>query len=102
MPRVLNMRDFPEGVPYGAVYCGRPMQRRHLKGSLFANPFKLGSNASDVERTECIAIYERWLRMQPALLAKVHTLRGHDLACWRAPLPCHCDVLLRLANEGSG
>ena len=51
------------------------------------------------ERT---AMYERRLTMQLALLAKVHTLRGHDLACWRAPLPCHCDVLLRLANEGSG
>lgn len=26
-------------------------------------------------------------------------LRGHDLACWCPPdLPCHADVLLRLAN----
>ena len=28
----------------------------------------------------------------------LHTLAGHDLACWCAPLPCHCDVLVRLAN----
>jgi len=28
-------------------------------------------------------------------------LSGRDLACWCAPhLPCHADVLLRLANEG--
>jgi hypothetical protein len=42
MPRVLNMRDFPDGVPDGAIYCGRSMSRRRLKGSPFANPFKLG------------------------------------------------------------
>ena len=102
MPQVLNMRDFPDGVPHGAIYCGRPMPRQRLKGSPFANPFKLASNAANAERTEWIAMYQRWLTMQPALLAKVPTLRGHDLACWCAPLPCHCDVLLRLANEGSG
>jgi len=25
-------------------------------------------------------------------------LRGKDLVCWCAPLPCHADVLLELAN----
>ena len=33
--------------------------------------------------------------------ANLHTLRGHDLACW-CPLdggPCHADVLLELANQ---
>jgi hypothetical protein len=101
LPRVLNMRDFPDGVPDGAIYCGRSMSRRRLKGSPFANPFKLGRKATDTERAECIAMYERWLMMQPALLAQLHTLAGHDLACWCAPLPCHCDVLVRLANEGA-
>ena len=43
-------------------------------------------------------MYERWLTMQPALLARLHTLAGHDLAFWCAPLPCHCDALMRLAN----
>jgi Domain of unknown function (DUF4326) len=98
MPRVLNMRDLPDGVPDGAIYCGRPMPRRHLSGSPFANPFRLRRNATDTERTECIAMYERWLMMQPALRALLHTIAGRDLACWCAPLPCHCDVLLRLAN----
>jgi hypothetical protein len=98
MPRVLNLRDFADGAPNGAIYCGRSMSRRRLRGSPFANPFKLRRNASADERTECIACYERWLMMQPALLARLHTLAGHDLTCWCAPLPCHCDVLLRLAN----
>lgn len=31
----------------------------------------------------------------------VHTLRGHDLACWCPPsLACHVDVLLEIANGG--
>jgi hypothetical protein len=101
MPRVLNLRDFPDGVPDGTIYCGRAMSRRRLKGSPFANPFKLGRKATDTERAESIAMYERWLMMQPALLAQLHTLVGRDLACWCAPLPCHCDVLVRLANEGA-
>lgn len=98
MPRVLNIRDFPDGVPPGAIYCGRRMLGRSLSGSPFANPFKLPRNATDIERTECIEMYERWLTTQPMLLAKLPDLRGHDLVCWCAPLPCHCDVLLRLAN----
>jgi hypothetical protein len=97
MPRVLNLHDFPGGVPDGAIYCSRPMRRHHLGGSPFANPFKLGRKATDTERAESIAMYERWLMMQPSLLAKLPTLAGHDLACWCAPLPCHCDVLMRLA-----
>ena len=98
MPRVLNMHDFPDGVPDSAIYCGRSMSRRHLRRSPFANPFMLPRNANADERAENIACYERWLMMQTALLAKLHTLAGHDLACWCAPLPCHCDVLVRLAN----
>jgi len=26
-------------------------------------------------------------------------LRGKDLICWCAPLPCHADILLELANQ---
>ena len=52
MPRVLNMRDFFDGVPDGAIYCGRPVPRRRISGSPFANPFKLRRNASADERVE--------------------------------------------------
>ena len=31
--------------------------------------------------------------------ANLHTLRGHDLACWcKLRTPCHADVLLEIAN----
>jgi hypothetical protein len=81
-----------------AIYCGSPMRQRRFSCLPFANPFKLRRNDTEAERTECVAMYERWLTMQPALLAQLNTLAGHDLACWCAPLPCHCDVLLKLAN----
>jgi hypothetical protein len=44
-----------------------------------------------------IAKYERYLS-DGGLIKEVHQLRGRDLICWCAPLPCHGDVLLRLAN----
>jgi hypothetical protein len=56
-------------VPDGAVYIGRPRDQ-----------------------------YRRWLCGQPKLLAALPELRGRDLVCWCAPLPCHGDVLLELAN----
>jgi hypothetical protein len=49
-------------------------------------------------RAEAIAKYEEWLQTQPHLLAALPTLRGKVLGCWCAPLPCHGDVLARLAN----
>jgi hypothetical protein len=52
-------------------------------------------------RGEAIARYEEWLRAQPDLMAELPTLRGKVLGCWCSPLPCHADVLARLANEDS-
>lgn len=31
-------------------------------------------------------------------MAALHELTGRDLVCWCAPLRCHCETLLRLAN----
>lgn len=43
-------------------------------------------------------MYEDYLQFS-GLIEDVRELRGRDLACWCTPLPCHADVLLRLANE---
>lgn len=85
-PRILNRRT---DDCTGAVYVGRP--------SRWGNPFRIGRDGT---RGEVVAKYEGWLRTQPALLAALPALRGRDLSCWCAPLPCHADVLLRLANGG--
>lgn len=81
-------------APYD-VYVGRP--------SDFGNPFshKDGTLAEHrvATREEAISRYEAWLMAQPALVERVkRELRGKVLACWCAPLPCHADVLARVAN----
>jgi hypothetical protein len=81
----------------------------------------------DVTQAEAEAIYRGWLRgdhlahhhlpecltpfgrvaikdhlhaRRQLIHANLHTLRGHDLACWcKAGTPCHADVLLEIANQ---
>lgn len=82
---VINRKLAPPGA--WDVYIGRP--------SAWGNPFKIGR---DGDRAEVIRKYEAWLRGQPRLMARLPELRGRVLACWCKPLPCHGDVLARLAD----
>jgi len=56
-------------------------------------------NASQEQRADVVAMYRRWLLLQPNLLAALPELRGKDLVCWCAPETCHGDVLIELANR---
>ena len=85
MCKVLNRHR--AGIPTGAVYIGR--------GSKWGNPFVIGR---DGDRAAVIAKYERYLRSRHDLLRALDELRGKDLVCFCAPLACHGDLLLRLAN----
>jgi hypothetical protein len=101
MPQVLNIRNLPGFsecrpiVPLNSVYIGRRNARYGLAASQWANPFR---PRSPTDHEAAVAMYERWLRRQP-LMDQLRELQGLDLVCWCAPLPCHGDVLLRLANE---
>jgi hypothetical protein len=89
MPKVLKHKRYAK-IPPNAVYVGRP--------SKWGNPFVEGGDGS---RAEVISKYERWLCDSPeaqALRNQIGKLKGKDLVCWCAPLPCHADLLLRLAN----
>ena len=70
-------------MPSDAVYVGR--------GSPWGNPFKIGVDGDrrDVIQRFCDEIL-------PGL--DVTPLRGKNLVCFCAPLPCHADHLLRKAN----
>jgi hypothetical protein len=85
MCRVLNEHKI--GMPPGAVYIGRR--------SKWGNPFRIGA---DGDRATVIANHESWLRDQHHLLRVLDELQGCDLVCLCAPLACHGDLLLWLAN----
>jgi len=88
MPKVLNKRT--DKIPLDAVYVGRPSE--------WGNPYKVEPGIGNT-RELVIEAYREWIMNQPELLeAAKQKLRGRDLVCWCAPLPCHADVLLELAN----
>src|SRR5437016_6205120 len=72
--------------------------------SKYGNPYshKYGTLAKfKVEtRDEDNLKYESWLQDQPALIAVVcRGLRCKVLGCYCDPLPCHGEVLSRIANN---
>jgi len=69
------------------VYIGRP--------SKWGNPFVIGRDGT---REEVIEKFRDYILSSPHLMADIHELRGAVLGCWCAPLQCHGDVLLELAN----
>ncbi|HZR02825.1 MAG TPA: DUF4326 domain-containing protein, partial [Burkholderiales bacterium] len=87
-PAIYSMRGGQDSYPCWAVRIDRRTK--------WGNPFKVGRDGS---REAVIAKYEAWLLARPKMVEAVKSeLRGKDLLCWCAPLPCHGDVLLRIAN----
>jgi hypothetical protein len=66
----------------------------------WGNPFVVGRHGT---REEVIARFERHMRARvaehPELGDRLRQLHGKRLFCWCAPLPCHGDVLVRMAAE---
>lgn len=91
MPKVLNKRT--DLIPSDAVYVGRP--------SKWGNPFHM-DRTSSTPRKDAIDKYKVWLLSYSSIgspIKDIEELRGKDLVCWCAPLPCHADILLKLANR---
>lgn len=89
MPRVLN--KYKDHIPEDAVYIGRP--------SKWGNQFAMQTRGPE-ERQRVIDRYTRYLSKHPELIVEIRKeLRGKDLVCFCAPLPCHGDVLLEIANS---
>ena len=81
--RVVNIKD---GERYDE-YIGR--------GSQWGNPFKIGKDGS---REQVIEMYEKWIVDQSWLMDDIPSLKGKVLGCHCKPLPCHGDVLVKLAD----
>ena len=99
MPKVLNKRT--DIIPPDAVYIGRL--------SKWGNPWRVGevhpADGHRLTRQEVIDLYRvnlpRMLmtkRDDGSFILDLGEIRGKDLVCWCAPLPCHGDILLEIAN----
>ncbi|GAI06671.1 unnamed protein product [marine sediment metagenome] len=90
-PRVLNRRV--DMIPPDALYVGRP--------SKWGNQFKIGIDGTREEVVELFrAEMDDRLKSVPSLITNLkEELQGKDLVCWCAPLSCHADILLELANK---
>ena len=98
MPKVLNKRDIGrfKPIPDNTVYVGRP--------SKWGNPFKIGMayQGRILTRQDTIDAYKDWLLYSDngnRMICDIDELRGKNLVCWCAPLSCHADLLLELANK---
>lgn len=69
------------------VYIGR--------GSIWGNPFKIGADGT---REEVIEKYRQYLIENPELVIHTAQLKGKILGCFCTPLPCHGDILAKIAN----
>jgi hypothetical protein len=108
--------------PADAVVVARPTVwgnpfrvDRHRGGGLIWLTYSLGTDdveelrtveSVDEGRALAVECYERALHAGELLFVPAYArelLAGRDLACWcPASVPCHADVLLRIANEAVG
>jgi len=100
--KLINVRQYPRGLPEGAIYIGRANPRRGFRTSPVANPFEITGNRS---REVVIYQFEAWLEAQlrlddPDVWRWFRELpEDATLACWCAPERCHGDVLIRKWRE---
>lgn len=92
MSKVVNINS---GEKYD-IYIGR--------GSKWGNPFTHREGTSAIvkvsSREEAIECYKNYIEATPELLqAAKKELKGKILGCHCVPLPCHGEVLLKIANE---
>lgn len=87
MPKVYNY--YHRNAPADAVYVMRP--------SKWGNPYKMTASR---DRNLVVDLFREYVEASESLSkAVVEELRGKDLVCCCAPLRCHADVLLELANK---
>lgn len=86
------------------VYCGRRVH--HVEGT-FNSPFRNDvPGVTHMSQDAAVSAFEQRFRQKlsqdPELIEKLVGLRNKTLGCWCKPKSCHCDVLLKLADECSG
>lgn len=102
--QVVNVRDLPEGWTYDEqyVYIGRT--HGMLRGSRWANPFRVGRGKTrlDVLR-DFRAYFNKRLRGQFSDFREATLkLAGKTLVCWCKPLVCHGDIIVAYLDAAIG
>ena len=82
MCKVVNIRNTQEEYIYIGKVTKSPNLSKH-----FGNPFS-HLNYKNIEQERRL-----WI------LDNIKELRGKNLGCFCSPLPCHGDILLKLANS---
>ena len=78
------------------VHCKKEKYDIYIgRGSKWGNPFKI---PQDGDRKEVVRKYHTWVIKQEHLMRDLHELKGKVLGCYCAPLLCHGDILLDLAE----
>lgn len=85
--RVVHINNAPD-----ALYIGRDMPGRASTG--WGNPHRV----EDCGRYEAVRRYGLGLLDQPAQLARIPGLHGHELGCWCVPQLCHGHAIVIVAG----
>jgi Domain of unknown function (DUF4326) len=92
---IINLKGHGRFVrPAGVEYIGRPNRLTGRKGSVLANPFRIGIDGT---RDECVDKYEAWLRAQIAMgrravLDELARLASIAVRTGKLTMACFCDV----------
>lgn len=88
-----KIANISKGESYD-VYIGR---KGHGHDGYFGNPFDEGNRSEKIRKFTKYAA----LRIQhdPAYKKQVKELHGKTLGCFCHPLPCHGDVLAKIAEQ---
>jgi hypothetical protein len=93
-----NINDFNAWTKMpNTVYIGRNMNVyvKNAHGSIWQNPY----SAKKFGRDKCLELYERYIRNNKELYARLNELENKELGCWCSPEKCHGDILIKLLYE---
>lgn len=96
MPRVLNIRTASAADLRNAIRIDRTTR--------WGNPHRIGGyclqcRKTHHDRAEVIEAYKTGLRYNALLVKSIREqCAGRDVACWCAPLPCHGEPFIEVAN----
>lgn len=107
-PTYKNFREWledPNNVyvgRHGRVFIGKKPKQVVFpyKGSVWRNPFPVGTTKKKFSLNKSLELYEKYLRNELLKTHDIEELRNKNLGCWCDPNnKCHVDILLKVLKE---